>query len=53
MALNLWGYTRETIDVDILLTPQGLDRFRNKLVGRGYVLAFSGALKTFRAAKSR
>jgi hypothetical protein len=48
MALNLWGYTRETVDVDVLLTREGLDRFRNRLVGRGYVLAFEGALKTFR-----
>lgn len=32
MALNLFGYTRETIDVDILLTPRGLDTFRERLV---------------------
>ena len=52
MALNLWGYTRETVDVDVLLTREGLERFRNRLVGRGYVSAFTGALKTFRNAET-
>jgi hypothetical protein len=47
MALNLLGYTRETVDVDILLTPQGLERFRERLVGKGYLPAFSGARKSF------
>ena len=53
MALNLLGYTRETVDVDILLTPQGLERFRERLVGRGYVPAFSGATKSFMDAQTR
>ena len=53
MALNLWGYTRETVDVDVLLTREGLERFRNRLVGRGYVLAFAGAPKTFRNAETQ
>ena len=48
MALNLHGYHRQTVDVDILLTREGLERFRTRLVGRGYVVAFPGALKTFR-----
>lgn len=53
MALNLLGYTRETVDVDILLTPQGLERFRERLVGRGYIPAFSGATKSFLDAETR
>ena len=53
MALNLWGYTRETVDVDVLLTREGLEQFRQRLVGRGYVLAFSGASKTFRNAETQ
>ena len=53
MALNLWGYSRETVDVDILLTRAGLERFRDRLVGRGYVLAFPGASKTFRNAETK
>ena len=48
MALNLHGYRRETVDVDVLMTREGLERFHERLVGRGYVLAFSGARKTFR-----
>lgn len=53
MALNLWGYSRETVDVNLLLTREGLERFRDRLVGRGYVLAFPGASKTFRDAETR
>lgn len=53
MALNLWGYTRATVDVDILLTPDGLANFRNRLVGRGYMLAFVGASKAFRDTQTQ
>ena len=53
MALNLLGVTRETTDVDILLTPEGLERFRERLVGRGYVPAFAGALKSFRDTQTQ
>jgi hypothetical protein len=52
MALAAHGYVRMTLDVDILLTPQGLARFREKLVGRGYVADFPGAEKSFRDAKT-
>lgn len=48
MALAAHGYVRMTLDVDVLLTPEGLDRFREKLVGRGYVAAFPDAAKSFR-----
>lgn len=53
MALNLLGYTRETIDVDIILTKEGLEKFRERLVGKGYVAAFAGALKSFRDAETQ
>lgn len=53
MALNLLGYTRETVDVDILLTPEGLERFRERLVGKGYVMAFAGASKSFRDTQTQ
>jgi hypothetical protein len=36
MAVNAHGAERTTNDVDILLTPLGLDRFRNELVGDAY-----------------
>lgn len=48
LALAEHGYPRLTEDVDLLLTPSGLERFRQRLVGRGYRPAFSGARKTFR-----
>lgn len=48
MAVVAHGYRRLTEDVDILITPQGLEAFRQRLVGRGYRPAFRGARKTFR-----
>lgn len=53
MALNLFGFVRQTVDVDILLTKEGLGRFRERFVGRGYVPAFPGAAKSFRDADTR
>jgi hypothetical protein len=43
MALNEYGYTRVTVDVDILLTRDGLDRFKRHWLGRGYVEKFPGS----------
>ena len=48
MALVAHGYRRFTEDVDILMTPEALIRFRDEFVGRGYVPAFSAASKSFR-----
>jgi Uncharacterised nucleotidyltransferase len=53
MALALHGYVRTTQDVDLLLTPAGLDTFHQKLVGRGYVLSFAGARRSFQDAETR
>ncbi len=52
MALFAHGYARLTLDVDILMTPEGLRKFHDRLVGRGYVPAFSGAKKSFRDTES-
>jgi hypothetical protein len=52
MALNLFGFVRQTVDVDILLTKEGLGRFRERFVGRGYVPAFPGARRVFRDAET-
>jgi hypothetical protein len=52
MALNLLGYTRETVDVDVLITPEALSAFRQRLVGREYRPGFEGATKTFRDAET-
>jgi hypothetical protein len=50
LALAQHGFVRMTEDIDILLTQEGLATFKDKLLGRGYVLAFAGARKTFRDA---
>jgi hypothetical protein len=43
MALNEYGYERVTKDVDVLLTREGLDRFKREWLGRGYVEKFPGS----------
>lgn len=43
MALNEWGYRRVTVDVDVLLTAEGLKRLKAEAVGRGYVEKFPGS----------
>lgn len=49
IALNQHGYKRFTEDVDVLLSPEGLQRFQQELVGRGYRPAFPGATRIFRS----
>lgn len=43
MALNQYGYRRVTSDVDVLLTREGLGRFKERWLGRGYVEKFAGS----------
>ena len=43
MALGAHGYERMTTDVDLLLTPEGLARFKAANLGRGYVEKFAGS----------
>lgn len=43
MALNEYGYKRVTVDVDVLLTAEGLQRFKDHWLGRGYVERFPGS----------
>jgi hypothetical protein len=43
LALNAYGYLRATVDVDVLLTREGLERFRAAVLGRGYVEKFPGS----------
>ena len=52
LALAEHGYPRLTEDIDLVLTPAGLERFRERLLGRGYRPAFGGASKTFRDAET-
>jgi hypothetical protein len=43
MALNEYGYRRATVDIDILLTSDALQRFKRAWLGRGYVEKFPGS----------
>jgi hypothetical protein len=43
MALNEWGYRRVTVDVDILLSPEGLRALKTAVLGRGYMEKFPGS----------
>lgn len=49
LALAQHGFVRMTEDIDILLTAEGLESFKEQALGHSYVLAFSGAKKTFRS----
>ncbi|CAN5749777.1 hypothetical protein BH20ACI4_BH20ACI4_17300 [soil metagenome] len=51
VALNNHGYRRFTEDIDLLLSKDGLEKFQNELVGRGYRPAFEGASKKFRTTE--
>jgi len=51
VALNQYGYRRFTEDIDLLLTQEGLEKFRNELIGKGYRPAFEGATKKFRTTE--
>ena len=52
MALVEHGYRRATEDIDIVMRPETLEAFRERLLGRGYVPAFAGAKKAFRDTES-
>ena len=43
MALNEYGYRRVTVDVDVLLTREGLAALKRLALGRGYVEKFPGS----------
>jgi hypothetical protein len=43
MALNAYGYRRLTVDVDVLLTREGLAEFHRKHLGLGYVQKSPGS----------
>src|SRR5688500_2962684 len=43
MALFFHGYRRFTEDVDLLVTPEGLEKVHKSLEGLGYVLPFAGS----------
>ncbi|MCL4529542.1 MAG: nucleotidyltransferase family protein [Chloroflexi bacterium] len=53
LALAAHGFVRMTQDVDILMTREGLETFKQRFLGRGYALAFSGAQKTLRDVETQ
>jgi hypothetical protein len=53
MAIAEHGLLRVTQDVDLLMTPAGLERFRERCHALGYVPAFEGARKSFIDVETR
>jgi len=51
VALLAHGYPRFTEDIDLVLTPEGLEAFHRELVGLGYIPAFQGAKKRLRSTR--
>ena len=43
MAVNVHGLKRATEDVDILVTPEGLAKFKAHALGHGFVEKFPGS----------
>ena len=43
LAVGVRGHLRVTVDVNILTTKEGLSRFKERWLGRGYVEKFSGS----------
>lgn len=43
MAVNAHGHQRTTGDVDVLLTREGLETFKKRWLGRGWVEKFAGS----------
>ena len=42
LALGEFGYRRATVDVDVLLTPEGLEALKREVLGRGYIERIPG-----------
>ena len=51
VALLAHGYPRFTEDIDLVLTPEGLEAFHRQLIGLGYAAAFPGARKRLRSTR--
>lgn len=51
VALMAHGYARFSEDIDLVLTPEGLETFHRELIGLGYVPAFPGVKKRLRSTK--
>lgn len=51
VALMAYGYARFSEDIDLVLTPEGLETFHRELIGLGYTPSFPGARKRLRATR--
>ncbi|MDQ1707705.1 MAG: hypothetical protein QOJ88_916 [Pyrinomonadaceae bacterium] len=51
VALLAHGYPRFTEDIDLVMTPDGLEKFHRELIGLGYAPAFPGAKKRLRSTR--
>ena len=51
VALMAHGYPRFSEDIDLVLTPEGLETFHQELMGLGYVPWFPGAKKRLRSTR--
>ena len=51
VALLAYGYPRFTEDIDLVLTPEGLEAFHQNLIGAGYLPAFQNARKKLRSTR--
>jgi hypothetical protein len=51
VALLAHGYPRFSEDIDLVMTPEGLEKFHAELVGLGYMPAFPGAKKKLRSTR--
>jgi hypothetical protein len=49
LALLAHGYPRFTEDIDLIVSPEGLETFHRELIGQGYAPAFAGARKRLRS----
>lgn len=43
LAVGVQGHLRATVDVDLIVTAEGLARFKSNWLGRGYVEKFPGS----------
>ena len=53
LALVAHGNRRFTEDVDVLMRPETIERFREVCVGQGYLPAFPGAERSFRDTETQ
>ncbi len=51
LALREHGFVRATVDIDLLMTTKGLEKFQNGFIGFGFRPAFP-ARKSFRATET-